>query len=218
MVSSREGLERQRARSDAELTDLPRERMRRWDALNKSLYVASRVFMTGHLLGAHGDRALMANSVEGRYPFLDREVQEFLAGVPPDLKARRHVSKYLLRVAMRDRLPRETVNRKKKMFLAPFGTPFVGPGAPEYARDLLSPARLREYGHFDPEKVGRVVGRLTDMAGRVSRDRGEPVRLDRGSLERTLAGMAVTFVLTAQVLESQVRSGELISASARPRA
>jgi len=42
--------------------------------------------MTGYLLAAQGDRVAMANSVEGRYPFLDYRVIEFAATLPPDYK------------------------------------------------------------------------------------------------------------------------------------
>jgi asparagine synthase (glutamine-hydrolysing) len=122
-------LARQRGLADAEFLDLPRERMKRWDQYNRTLYISSRVFMTNHLLGAHSDRALMAHSVEGRYPFLDRTVQEFLGQVPPVLKGSWHTDKLLLRRAMARRLPQATLRTAKKPFLAPFGTQFVGLGS-----------------------------------------------------------------------------------------
>ncbi len=202
--------------SDAELIELPRQRILRWDQLNRSLYVSSRVFLQGHLLATHGDRVLMANSVEGRYPFLDQSVQEFLAGVPPSLKMAPNgllpTSKFLLRRAMQDRLPEEVVHRPKKMFLAPFGTPFVGPEGPGYARELLSERSLREYGYFDPLKVGAVVREMERLKGGLDRDRGEHVRFGRRVWLRTLYGMALTFVLSTQLLESYVRGGSLAGA------
>ena len=73
----------------------------------------------------------LERSDEGRYPFLDKTVQEFLA-------------------------KEEVVHRRKKMFLAPFGTPFIGPDAPEYAQELLSKRAIKEYGYFDPGKVGTI--------------------------------------------------------------
>ncbi|MGA2278150.1 MAG: asparagine synthase (glutamine-hydrolyzing), partial [Terracidiphilus sp.] len=45
---------------------------RHW--LNRALYVGYQVMLPNYLLGAHGDRVFAANSLEGRYPFLDREV------------------------------------------------------------------------------------------------------------------------------------------------
>ena len=206
-------LDRADRASDAELIELPRERILKWDQMNRSLYVSSRVFLQGHLLATHGDRVLMANSVEGRYPFLDRTVQEFLARVPPSLKMAPNgllpTAKYLLRRAMQDRLPEEVVHRSKKMFLAPFGTPFVGSDAPEYARELLSERALKEYGYFDPLRVGSIVRIMEKMKGELGRDRGEHVRFGRRVWRRTLYGMALTFVLSTQLLESYVRDGSL---------
>jgi asparagine synthase (glutamine-hydrolysing) len=210
-------LDRSGGASDAELIHLPRQRILRWDQLNRSLYVSSRVFLQGHLLATHGDRVLMANSVEGRYPFLDRTVLEFLARVPPSLKLAPNgllpTSKFLLRRAMQDRLPEEVVRRPKKMFLAPFGTPFVGPDAPEYARELLSERALREYGYFDPLQVGSIVRSMERLKGELGRDRGEHVRFGRRVWLRTLHGMALTFVLSTQLLESYVRDGSLRAGS-----
>ena len=208
MVYSREMLERQHRLSDAELLDLPRESMRRWDVINRTLYIASRVFLTNHLLAAHGDRALTACSVEGRYPFLDRRVQEFLAAVPPGLKAGWWWGKYLLRRAMAGRLPGEVLRRTKKPFLAPFGTPFVGEGVTEYVQHLLSPAMLSRFGYFDVPKVRRIVDSLVAAKQSMARDRKGYMRLDRSAVRRTMLGMAVTFVVSTQLLADLVSTGE----------
>jgi asparagine synthase (glutamine-hydrolysing) len=208
LVYSDEMLARQRRLSDAEFIDLPLDRMRRWDLLNRTLYLSSRILMTNHLLGSHGDRAVMANSVEGRHPFLDRSVQEFLGTVPPAIKTRVFSSKFLLRRAMEGRLPREVIRRRKKMFLAPFGTPFVGEDATDEIRDLLRPERIREFGYFDPEKVGRLVGRMEAVKDEIARDPGDNFRLRRHVIERTVQGMAMNFVVSTQMLEDMVRRGE----------
>jgi len=208
LVYSDETLERQRRLSDAEFIDLPLDRMRRWDLLNRTLYISSRILMTNHLLGSHGDRAVMANSVEGRHPFLDRAVQEFLGTVPPAVKTRVFSSKFLLRRAMAGRLPPQVVGRRKKMFLAPFGTPFVGEDATDEIRDLLRPQKIEEFGYFDPEKVGRLVGRIEALKDEIARDRGDSFRVRRHVVERTVQGMALNFVVTTQMLEDMVRRGE----------
>ena len=57
--------------------DIPLERAKRWDPLNRGVWVAARVTLAGHLLQAKGDRVAMHSSVEVRYPFLDEEVFEF---------------------------------------------------------------------------------------------------------------------------------------------
>jgi asparagine synthase (glutamine-hydrolysing) len=208
MVYSPEMLERQRGLADAEFLDLPQERMKRWDQYNRTLYISSRVFMTNHLLGAHGDRALMAHSVEGRYPFLDRRVQEFLGQVPPALKGCWHTDKVLLRRTMARRLPEAAVQTPKKPFLAPFGTQFVGSDATDYIRDLLSDRMLSEFGYFDPAKVQQIVHDIKCAKAAVGKDPGDTMRPKREVVRRVVAGMALTFVVSTQILEDQVRQGK----------
>jgi asparagine synthase (glutamine-hydrolysing) len=207
MVCSPDSLDRQVHAHDGEFLDLPRDRMRRWDPMNRTLYLSSRIFMSNHLLSSRGDRALMANSVEGRYPFLDRQVQEFMAAVPPGLKRRWRTDKYLLRKAMARRLPAEVIRRHKKPFLAPFGTPFVGTDATDEIRELLTPRKLSEFGYFDPAKVQRIVADLTAMKSEMSQDPGETMRPGPQHIHRTLLGMALTFVVSTQILEDHIRSG-----------
>lgn len=62
------------------------------------------------------DKATMANSLEERAPLLDKEIIEFAFTVPNHLKIRNHVEKYLLRMAMKDLLPRQIINRPKVGF------------------------------------------------------------------------------------------------------
>ncbi|RFS43724.1 asparagine synthetase B [Micromonospora craniellae] len=59
------------------------------------------------------DRSSMLNSVEARVPFLDRHLLEFAYSLPMDLKIRDGVEKWVLREAMRDRLPAYIVDRPK---------------------------------------------------------------------------------------------------------
>jgi len=54
--------------------------------LAKAQYLEATIFMSGYLLSSQGDRMAMANSVEGRYPFLDHRVIEFCAQLPENYK------------------------------------------------------------------------------------------------------------------------------------
>jgi len=68
------------------------------------------------------DRASMTHGLECRSPFLDHRVIEFLAAVPPGWKCdKRRGSKWLLRHACRDLLPREVFERPKAGFGSPVG-------------------------------------------------------------------------------------------------
>ena len=77
---------------------MPLERAKRWHPLNRGIWIAARVTLAGHLLQAKGDRVSMHSSVEVRYPFLDEEVFDFLAGLDPRWKLRGFRDKHLLRL------------------------------------------------------------------------------------------------------------------------
>ena len=83
--------------------------------------VGGRIHLPGLLLNAKGDRVAMHSSVETRYPFLDEEVFDFLAKVPPRWKLRGLLrDKYLLRQLAERWLPSSIAWRRKAMFRAPF--------------------------------------------------------------------------------------------------
>ena len=98
------------------------------------------------------DAASMAHSVEARVPFLDHELAEFCARIPPGVKMKRFREKYVLRRAMEGVLPREIAWRRKRPMRAPYDRWRDG-ALPAFAREELSEARLREAGLFDPGKV-----------------------------------------------------------------
>lgn len=65
------------------------------------------------------DRLSMAHGLETRAPFLDHELAEFCASMPPSLKIRRGTTKYAMRRAARDRLPSSIIRRPKQGFMFP---------------------------------------------------------------------------------------------------
>ena len=56
--------------------------------VHQSLYLWSKTALPGYILTLLGDRMEMAHSIEGRVPFLDHEVAEFLFKTPVNLKIR----------------------------------------------------------------------------------------------------------------------------------
>jgi asparagine synthase (glutamine-hydrolysing) len=71
------------------------------------------------LLLSRLDRIAMASSVEGREPFLDHKLVEFVMALPPRMKHRGGKGKHVLREAMRDALPSEILSRSKQGFGSP---------------------------------------------------------------------------------------------------
>jgi asparagine synthase (glutamine-hydrolysing) len=130
------------------------ERMRRWSPLNRALVVGGRLMLAGHLMAAKGDRVAMNSSVETRYPFLDDDVFDFLAKLPPHWKLRRLREKYALRLVAERWLPKSIAWRGKAMFRAPFdGFHTGGKTAPAFVEQLLSPESLGRTGFFDVAQV-----------------------------------------------------------------
>jgi asparagine synthase (glutamine-hydrolysing) len=135
------------------------ERVSDADFLHQMLYVDTKIFMTTLNL-TYNDKMSMASSVEVRVPFLDRELAEFVAwNVPPKLKLNgsiRPTTKYILRQAMRDVLPREVLKQPKAGFAAPVDY-WLAHDLKEMVDDVLSPSQLKKRGLFRPEVVRRFV-------------------------------------------------------------
>ncbi|MGZ5026053.1 MAG: asparagine synthase (glutamine-hydrolyzing) [Methylobacter sp.] len=126
----------------------------RWHSFNRAQYLEAKTLMGDYLLCSQGDRMLMANSVEGRFPFLDHRVIEFANGLNPRLKMRALNEKYLFKQAMKNQLPRQILERNKQPYRAPDIPAFFSARPPAYVDDLLSEEKLRRYGYFDSQKVG----------------------------------------------------------------
>lgn len=86
------------------------------------------------------DRASMAVTLEARVPFLDHELVDFAAKIPPHFKIKMGQKKYILKKAFSDVLPAEILYRKKQGF----GVPLE-----HYFRDELKDYTYREIFDFD---------------------------------------------------------------------
>jgi len=121
-----------------------RDRMRALSTLGTLLYANFTSYLPDDLL-VKTDRCTMANSLEARSPFLDRELIEYAAALPDDLKLRGQRTKIVLREAFADLLPPAIDQRGKMGFGVPLGAWFRGE-LRDYVRDrLLAPdARYRD--------------------------------------------------------------------------
>ena len=91
--------------------------------LNQSLYMWSKLMLPNYMLSNLGDRMEMAHSVEGRLPYLDHKLVEFVASLPVSYKIHNMKEKYLLHEAMQPVLSKTVYERQKHPFLSP---PTVG--------------------------------------------------------------------------------------------
>ncbi len=137
---------------------LDTRKVRGRDRVNQRSYLDFKLRLSDHLLSDHGDRMTMAHSVEGRYPFLDLEILEFARRLPPELKVNGFADKFIVRKGAARVLPTEFAAREKFHFTTPTSAQLLRSGDSE-VRELLSPARTREIGLFDPEWVQTQVER-----------------------------------------------------------
>jgi asparagine synthase (glutamine-hydrolysing) len=130
--------------------------------LNQLLYVDFKTFLPCLNL-ITTDKTSMAVNLEVRVPFLNREMVEFAARMPPHLKLRGLKRKYVLKRAMEKLLPADVVWRKKAGFSAPVRSWLRGPLRP-MVDELLSEATVKRRGLFKPEQVRKVVS--ANLSGR----------------------------------------------------
>lgn len=86
--------------------------------LDKVLYTEIKTFLPDDYL-VKVDRASMANALEVRVPLLDHKFMEFTAKIPPDLKLKGSVTKYIFKRALEPLLPDSILYRKKQGFEIP---------------------------------------------------------------------------------------------------
>lgn len=167
----------------AEVEEKLESKLSGYDYLTKAQWLEIHLFMSGYLLSSQGDRMGMANSIEGRYPFLDHRVIEFCMALHPDLKLHGLNEKYLLKKMMKDRLPDAILNRSKQAYRAPIRSLFASETLPEYLKTMLSEQRLTEFGVFNVEHVKTLLSKIISNKGVSEMD-----------------NMAITAVLSIQIL------------------
>jgi asparagine synthase (glutamine-hydrolysing) len=128
--------------------------------LAKAQLVETNIFLSGYLLSSQGDRVAMANSVEGRYPFLDYRLLEFAASLPDHFKLKGLDEKYILKELMKDHLPMNVLKRPKQAYRSPIMEAFMGKKVPEYVKDLLSADQLKRTGIFNPGSVTNLLNKI----------------------------------------------------------
>ncbi|MFE5241287.1 MULTISPECIES: asparagine synthase (glutamine-hydrolyzing) [unclassified Streptomyces] len=131
------------------------ERLRGRSPLHQRSYLDFKLRLSDHLLSDHGDRMALANSIEARYPFLDIDVVRFAARLPARFKVTEKTEKYVLKEVAKGLVPDEIVRREKFGFRAP-GSPELLRRNAEWVQDMLSPARIKRQGYFNPAVVERL--------------------------------------------------------------
>jgi asparagine synthase (glutamine-hydrolysing) len=104
------------------------------------------------------DIATMANSLEGRSPFLDHKMMEFCAAMPSNMKIKGMKLKYILKKALYDSgaLPEEILKRKKMGFGIPVDKWFRV-DLKKYVYDILMSDKCLNRGYFKKDSVKKLL-------------------------------------------------------------
>jgi asparagine synthase (glutamine-hydrolysing) len=139
------------------------------DFINKMLYVDSMIYLPDDIL-VKVDRMSMAVSLEGRAPFLDHKLIEFMATVPAKFKVRGLTSKYILRKSLSGVLPRNILSRGKQGFGVPVGSWFRNE-----LKDFAYETILRQDGISRDYFKAEAVRGLLDQHSKGVRDWGNQI-------------------------------------------
>jgi asparagine synthase (glutamine-hydrolysing) len=132
------------------------------DPLDRMTLADSLSYLTDDIL-QKVDRAAMSVSLETRVPFLDKDVVEFAARIPPEMKVRDGRGKWLVRQVLYKHVPATMVDRPKTGFSIPLDDWLRGP-LKAWTNDLLSSERIQRQGLFNAKRVGQKLGE--HMSGR----------------------------------------------------
>ncbi|RJP77241.1 MAG: asparagine synthase (glutamine-hydrolyzing) [Desulfobacteraceae bacterium] len=157
-----------------------------WKPLSRAQFIENTVFMSNYLLSSQGDRMAMANSIEGRYPFLDYRVIEFACRVPVKFRMNGLEEKYILKKAAKGLIPEALIKRVKQPYRAPISSCFFRKPSPAYVSTMLSEHAIQKNGYFDEKKV----------AGLVKKSSGQ-----NGMLLSERENMALAGILSTQLLD-----------------
>jgi len=110
-----------------------------WNLNNALLFDYKEILPNFQLMKV--DKMTMMNSIEGRVPFLDKELVDFGFSIPTELKLNNNVGKYIVRKAMKDIVPKDILWGEKRVFFTPLKKWF-DKGLREFAVERLMGSEL----------------------------------------------------------------------------
>ncbi len=125
------------------------------DELTRMLWVDLRHNLPADML-CKVDRMSMLHSLEVRVPFLDHTLVEFAFSLPDVVKLRGKSSKWILKEAFKNKLPKSIVHRRKHGFDVPVGEWFRHE-LRDVIEDVCSEETTKRRGLFDPRRVRQIM-------------------------------------------------------------
>lgn len=138
-----------------------------WSYLHKAQWLEYTTLLPGYILSAQGDRMLMANSVEGRFPFLDVELDEFANRLHTEYKlnSKDLNEKHILKEAFRYEIPESILRRPKQPYQSPNGISFLSHLRKlPWLDEILQKELIEKIGIFNYQVIQSLF-RKTNQAG-----------------------------------------------------
>lgn len=123
--------------------------------LNRMLYLEAKHFLADHNLN-YVDKMSMSQGVEVRVPLIDRDLVNFVAKLPPELKRKNFENKYLFKRAVQPFVPAIVANRPKQGFGLPLRN-WLNTELKEIFNEALSESSLNRRGLFNSKEVLRLI-------------------------------------------------------------
>ena len=123
--------------------------------LNKMLFWDLNTFLVDHNLN-YTDKLSMASGVEVRVPYLDIDLVEFSTKIPPSLKLKGNITKYLLKRVAEKYLPNEIIFRPKTGFGAPVRK-WIKNDMNSFINDYLSQESIEKRKIFNYDKIKELI-------------------------------------------------------------
>jgi asparagine synthase (glutamine-hydrolysing) len=136
-----------------------------WDPVSRAQWLEFSTLLPGYILSAQGDRMLMGNSVEGRFPFLDRSVMDLANSFPSRHKVLALDEKHILKREFADLVPQSILRRPKQPYRAPDASSFFKGGSAEWMAATVSERAIRDAGVFEFAPVKALFAKCAAVEG-----------------------------------------------------
>ena len=124
-------------------------------SLSKLLYIDTRGMLPDDLL-LFNDKITMANSIENRVPYLDIDLVNFIESLPIHFKVRGKIGKFLHREAVKEWIPKEIIQRKKRGFSTPVDEWFQD-ALSKTLEDLISDSGSFSQFYFNVNSLKKII-------------------------------------------------------------
>jgi asparagine synthase (glutamine-hydrolysing) len=125
-----------------------------YDPLSYMMAIDYQTYMVDDIL-QKVDRAAMSVSLEGREPFLDQSIIEWVAPLPGEYKYRNGIKKYILKEIVHKYIPRQMMERKKMGFGIPVEN-WLQNELRDLQREYLSDIYLARHGLFNTTYIRKL--------------------------------------------------------------